>query len=90
MPTILVKDVPEEVLKELKKLKVELNCKTWAELLARLAQSGGAVVLSNEDVKRMKLGVKGFVQLSKEVSKRWSGPPSALEEFSKSRDHESG
>ena len=90
MPTILVKDVPEEVLKELKRLKVELNCKTWAELLARLAQSSGAVVLSKEDVKRMRLGVKGFAQLSKEVSKRWSGPPSALEEFRKSRGRESG
>lgn len=87
MATILVKGVPEELLKELKRLKVELNCKTWAELLAKLTESKGAVILSNEDAEKMKRGLKGFLSLGEEVSRRWSGAPSVLEELRKSRHH---
>lgn len=90
MPTMLVKGLSEGVLKELKRLKVELNCRTWAELLARLAQSGGAVFLSNEDVERMKIGVNGLLRLRGEVSRRWPGRPSVLDELRKSRRHERG
>jgi hypothetical protein len=40
MATILVKNLPEELLKELKRLKVELGCKTWAELIRTSNQRG--------------------------------------------------
>ncbi len=33
MPTLLIKNVSEELLKELKKIKAEAGCRTWAELL---------------------------------------------------------
>ncbi len=87
MATILVKGVPEELLRELKRLKVELNCKTWAELLEKLTEAKGAVLLSNEDSEKMKRGLKGFLSLSEEVSRKWTGAPSVLEELRKSRHH---
>ena len=31
-----VENLPEDLLKELKRLKVELGCKTWADLLTEL------------------------------------------------------
>jgi len=34
-----VKNLREDLLKELKRLKAELGCKTWAELLAKLVES---------------------------------------------------
>jgi hypothetical protein len=37
MPTLLVRNVPDRLLRELKKRKAELGCKTWAELLSELA-----------------------------------------------------
>ncbi|MGQ9538280.1 MAG: hypothetical protein ACUVTE_01650 [Candidatus Bathycorpusculaceae bacterium] len=39
MATILVKNVPEDLLKELKRLKVELGCRAWAELVEKLVKS---------------------------------------------------
>ncbi len=87
MATILVKGVPEELLRELKRLKVELNCRTWAELLEKLTEAKGAVLLSNEDSEKMKRGLKGFLSLSEEVSRKWTGAPSVLEELRKSRHH---
>jgi len=36
MKTLLIKGVSEDLLKELRRLKVELDCKTWAELLENL------------------------------------------------------
>jgi hypothetical protein len=36
LATILVKNLPENLLKELKRLKVELGCDTWADLLSEL------------------------------------------------------
>ncbi len=76
------------MLKELKRLKVELNCNTWAELLAKLTESKGAVILSNEDAEKMRRGVKGFLSLTEEVSRKWAGAPSVLEELRKSRHHD--
>ena len=87
--TILVKGLPEDVLKELKRLKVELNCKTWAELLEKLVESKEPVLLSQKELDRMRTGVRGFLKLSKMVSKKWSGAPTVLEEFRRSRAHES-
>jgi len=88
LATILVKNLPEDLLKELKRLKVELGCRTWADLLARLVESGRAVSIDEEEVKEIKRGVEGFLKLRGEVSKKWSGRPSVLEETRRSRHHE--
>jgi ethanolamine utilization cobalamin adenosyltransferase len=88
MATILVKGLSEELLKELKRLKVELNCKTWAELLAKLVESKSLVILSEEDLKRMRKGAREFLKLKEAVSKSWRGPPTVLEEVRRSRSHE--
>jgi len=90
MPTLLVKNVTEGLLKELKRLKVELGCKTWAELLELLVRASPkeTFTLSRDDVEAIKRGINEFLELGETVSKRWSGPPSVLEEFRKSRGHE--
>ena len=87
LATILVKGLPEDVLKELRRLKVELNCKSGAELLEKLVESKEPVLLSEKELDRMRIGVKGFLKLSKVVSRKWSGAPSVLREFRRSRRH---
>jgi len=57
MTTILVKNLPENVLKQLRKLKVELGCRTWAELLAKLVESNSQIPLSEERLNEMSAGV---------------------------------
>ena len=89
MATILIKGLPEDVLKELKKLKIEWNCKTWAELLAKLVESKELILLTEEEMNRTKNGVEEFLKLRDKVSKKWSGPPSVLEEIRRSRTHAS-
>jgi hypothetical protein len=59
LATILIKNVPEDLLKELKRLKVELDCRTWADLLAELMTRRGRVFLTKETEERMAKGVKG-------------------------------
>ncbi len=76
------------MLKDLKRLKVEMNCNTWAELLAKLIEPKGVVILSNRDAENMRRGVKGFLSLGEEVSSKWTGAPSVLEELGKSRHHD--
>ncbi|HKZ93863.1 MAG TPA: hypothetical protein VJ249_04680 [Candidatus Bathyarchaeia archaeon] len=88
MATILVKNLPEDLLKELRRLKVELGCRTWAELLTKLVESERAVSLSEEEVKEIKKGVEGFLKLKGKVSKKWTGRPSVLGETRRSRHHE--
>ncbi len=88
MATILVKNLPEDVLKELKRLKVELGCRTWAELLSELVTLKGAILLSNEKLEEMRAGVQGFLKLRSVVPSRWTGHPTVLEEVRRSRDHE--
>ena len=88
LATILVKNLPEDLLKELKRLKVELGCKTWAELLSELVASKEPIVLSKEEKSQMKKGVKGFLSLQTEVSRKWKGQPTVLEEIRRSRRHE--
>jgi hypothetical protein len=88
MATILIKNVPEEVLKELKRLKVELGCKTWADLLEQLTTSYEAPLVTEEDRRRMKKGVKGLLSLREEVSKKWTEPPSVVEEIRRARRHD--
>ncbi|MFB3888338.1 MAG: hypothetical protein ACE14S_02535 [Candidatus Bathyarchaeia archaeon] len=88
MATILIKNVPEDVLKELKKLKVDLGCKTWAELLAQLAASCEVPLVTEEKRRRMKSGVEGLLKLRAEVTSKWKEPPTVLEEIRRSRRHE--
>jgi hypothetical protein len=88
LATILVKNVPEDLLKELKRLKVELGCRTWAELLAKLVKSERAISISEERLEDMRTGVKGFLRLKSVVSGKWTGHPSVLEESRRSRRHE--
>lgn len=89
MPTLLVKNVNEELLKELKRLKVDLGCKTRAELLELLTKLSPKEVftLDEKDAKNIKDGVKEFLELAVTTSERWRGLPSVLEEFRKSRRH---
>ncbi|MCJ7506484.1 hypothetical protein MUP05_08475 [Candidatus Bathyarchaeota archaeon] len=90
MATILVKNLPEQLLRELKKLKVELGCRTWAELLAKLVESEKAVSLTEQELDVTRVGIQGFLKLRSAVSRRWTGHPTALEEARRSRDHEPG
>jgi hypothetical protein len=87
LATILVKNVPEDVLKKLRRLKVELGCKTWADLLSELAAYREPVTLTEEERNRMKKGIEGFLSLRDEVSRKWKGP-SVLEEIRRTRRHE--
>jgi len=89
MPTLLIKNVNEKLLKKLKRLKVDLGCKTWAELLELLTKLSPKEVftLNEKDAKNIKDGVKEFLELAATTSQRWRGPPSVLEEFRKSRRH---
>lgn len=87
MTTILVKNLPEELLKELKRLKVELGCKTWADLLSELVTS--EETLLNEDLNsKTETGVKNFLNLKNAVSTKWNNSPTVLEETRRSRRHE--
>lgn len=75
--------MPEELLKELKRLKVEFGCRTWAELLAKLVESR-AVLLDEGRLKEMRKGAKNLLELRDVVSSKWVGPPSVLEESRRS------
>ena len=88
MVTILLKNVPEGLLKELKRLKAELSCRTWAELLAKLVESERTTTLGEEKLFEMRSGVEGFLKLRGVVSNRWPCHPAVLEEARRSRDHE--
>ena len=60
MPTLLIKNVSEELLEELKRLKVELGCKTWAELLEKLVRGSyrGVFIASEDELREnMRLSV---------------------------------
>jgi hypothetical protein len=88
LATILVKNLPENLLKELKKLRVELGCRTWAELLAKLVELERTASLSEERLEEMKSGVQAFLKLRSRVSSKWAGSPTVLEETRGPRNHE--
>lgn len=88
MATILIKNVPEDVLKQLKRLKVELGCKTWADLLAELTASCKAPTITEEERQRMKKGYEGLMKLRAQVSNEWKEPPGVVEELRRSRRHD--
>jgi len=85
-----VKNLPEDLLKELKRLKIELGCRTWAELLAKLVESEATILLREEKLEEMRSGVRDYLKLRRVVSTRWTGRPSTLEEIKRSRRHEKG
>jgi len=87
LATILVKNVPEALLKELRRLKVELACKTWAELLSRLVESERTITAGVQELNGVRAGVQGFLGLKRVVSSAWAGSPMVLEETRRSRDH---
>ncbi|MDH7606655.1 MAG: hypothetical protein QHH12_02650 [Candidatus Bathyarchaeota archaeon] len=87
MATILIKNVPDDLLKELKRLKVELGCKTWAELLGKLVTSENTIIITKDKLDEMKSGVQGFLKLKSVVSTKWIGPPTVLEETRRLRRH---
>jgi hypothetical protein len=84
MATIFVKNLPEELLKELKRLKVELGCKTWAELLSELVINEESL-LKEETNNKTETGVKNFLNLKTAVSTKWNSSPTVLEETRRSR-----
>jgi len=87
LATILVKNLPDGLLRELKRLKAELGCRTWAELLAKLVESERAISFSEERLNEVRAGVQGFLKLRSVVSDRWIGDPGVLEETRRSRAH---
>ena len=87
MATILVKNLPEELLKELKRLKIELGCKTWANLLSELVASE-EILLKEEKNNETETGVQNFLNLRTTVSAKWNSGPTVLEETRRSRKHE--
>ena len=89
MPTLLVKNVPEDLMRELRRLKVELGCRTWAELLEKLvrARPPEVVVVTEEDRERLREAVDKFLSLREIVTREWSSG-SVLDEFRRARGHE--
>jgi len=88
MGPILIKNIPEDLLKELRKLKVDLECRTWSELLAKLVESEKIVSLSPESLEEMRSGVQEFLRLGDTISKRWKGSSTVLDETRRARRHE--
>ena len=89
MPTLLVRNVPESLMRELRRLKVELGCRTWAELLDRLVRvgAGGVIVIEKEDMEEMRKAIDGFLELREIVTSRW-GEGTVLDELRRARGHE--
>ncbi len=90
MKTLLIKGVSEDLLKELRRLKVELDCKTWAELLEKLVtlKRIEIVLIDEKHHARVKEGIEKLIKLREVVSEKWK-KPDVLEEFRKARHHES-
>jgi thiamine biosynthesis lipoprotein ApbE len=89
MPTLLIKNVSEELLKELKKIKAEAGCKTWAELLEYLVKIkvNKQIIIDEKYREKAKKAVDEFLSMSDEVTRKWK-EGSVLEEFRKDRGHE--
>ncbi|MDT7886770.1 MAG: hypothetical protein RQ968_05305 [Thermoproteota archaeon] len=90
MPTLLIKNVSEELLKELKKIKAEAGCRTWAELLEYLVKikvNKQIVIIDEKYREKAKKAVDEFLSMSEEVTRKWK-EGSVLEEFRKARGHE--
>lgn len=88
LPTILVKNLPDNLLKELKRLKVELGCKTWADLFAELVAEAEEIQEKKDNRDPAEAAVKEFLNLRCEVSNKWAGNPTVLEETRRAKRHE--
>jgi hypothetical protein len=86
MPTLLIKNVSEELLKELKKIKAEAGCKTWAELLEYLVRIrfNKQIIIDEKYRKKAKRAVDEFLEMGEELTRKWK-EGSVLEEFRKAR-----
>jgi len=73
-------------MRQLRRLKVELGCRTWAELLERLVRvgSGEVIVIEKEEMRK---AIDDFLKLREIVTSRW-GEGTVLEEFRRARGHE--
>ena len=90
MPTLLIKNVSKELLKELKKIKAEAGCKTWAELLEYLVKikvNKQIVIIDEKYREKAMKAVDEFLSMSDEVTRKWK-EENVLEEFRKARSHE--
>ena len=92
MPSILIRNVPEDLMRKLRRLKIELNCNNWIDLLEILVRNRPIeeVSLSERELERMRSGVEGFLSLRRDVSDAWSDEPSVLEEIRRGRRHAKG
>jgi hypothetical protein len=88
MPTILVKNLPENLLKDLKRLKVELGCDTWADLLTELVAASEENLIKNEKTNQTEIGIKNFLDLKSAVTNNWADQSTVLKETRRSRHHE--
>ena len=88
MKTLLIRGVSEDLLKELRRLKVELDCKTWAELLEKLVtlKRIEIALIDEKHHARVKEEVEKLIKLREVVSEKWK-KPHVLEEFRKARHH---
>jgi hypothetical protein len=89
MPTLLIKNVSEELLKELKKIKAEAGCRTWAELLEYLVRIrfNKQIIIDEKYREKAKRAVDEFLKMSEEVARKWK-EGNVLEEFKKARRYE--
>ncbi|MDT7891864.1 MAG: hypothetical protein RQ952_03890 [Thermoproteota archaeon] len=90
MHTLLIKNVSDELLKKLKKIKAEAGCKTWAELLEYLVKiraNKQIVIIDEKYREKAKRAVDEFLKMGEEVTRKWK-EGSVLEEFRKARNHE--
>ena len=70
MPTLLVKNVPRSLMRELERLKVELGCRICAELLVRI-RAEEVIVFGKKDIEGMKEAIDDFLELREIVTSRW-------------------
>jgi len=86
---LLVKNIPEDLMRELRRLKAELGCRTWAELLEMLVKfrSKEVIVIGEEELEKMRRAVDEFLELRNIVTEKW-GEGTVLEEIRRARHHE--
>ena len=89
MPTLLVKNVSEDLMRELRKLKAELGCRTWAEFLEELVKlrSKEVIIIGEVELEKMRRAVDEFLELRSIVTEKW-GEGTVLEEIRRARCHE--
>ena len=75
------------MLSELRRLKKELKCKNWSELLEKLVKYRQRRVffISNKELREIEKGKDDLLKPRKVVSKKWMGELGVLEESRRSR-----